>query len=301
MLFSGYVRVGSVVRRDGHPAQAPLVAEMPGFVGGGEDAPLLGHGDVGPPVRRHGALVRVADPDADAEEVRALRQPQVDLEGQVAQPFPLPRGAASRRRRGGHAGGVHGRAGQGGVAGGSDVPFDAAGEPGSVEGEVGGLEHRVDVEELAVGRLVQEGGDAAAEAGQDGGPQPVVLDDEGVDLPGLAPPVVAVPDPHGQQAAQWLVVDLAGHVARQAGPVAFVDAVRLVQGAAAAGVVRPQRCGGQAQYLTSDRRHASPWKPLTGAVNRGTVGHVRATSLTFEPLSAVSAAEINRRWSRSRR
>lgn len=35
-------------------------------------------------------LVRIADADGDVEEVGAVGQPQVDLEGQVAQPLPLP-------------------------------------------------------------------------------------------------------------------------------------------------------------------------------------------------------------------
>ncbi|MGX1248857.1 hypothetical protein RKD48_001368 [Streptomyces ambofaciens] len=113
---------------------------------------------------------------------------------------------------------------------------------------------------------------------QDGGAQPVVLDDERVESARCALPVVTVPDVDGQQAAQWLVVDLAGHVARQAGPVPVVDAVGLVQGAQRRqGVVRPQRRGGQGQYLASDRRHGSSWKPLSGAVNRGSAGREGAT------------------------
>ncbi len=164
------------------------------------------------------------------------------------------------------------------MAGGADVPFDAAGEPGAVEGEVGGLEHRVDVEQFAAGRFVVEGGYAAAEGGQDGGAQPVVLDDEGVQRARFAFASVAVPHLDGQQAAQGRVVHLPGHVARQLGPVPVVDAVGLVQGAQRRqGVVRPRRRGGQRQYLASDRRHASPWKPLPGAVNRGSAGRAGAT------------------------
>ncbi len=261
--------VRSVVRRHGDAAQPPLVAEQPGLVGGREDAAVLGDGDVGPPVGGHRTFVRVADPDADAEEVRTLRKPQVDLEGQVPQPLPLPQTQHLPAVGGRHAGGVHGRAGEGGVAGGADVPLDAAGEPGAVEGEVGGLEDGVDVEQFTVGRLVEEGGDAAAQGGQDGGPQPVVLQDEGVELAGFAHPPVAVADRRGQQAAQGCVADLAGHLAGQGGPVACVDAVGLVQGAQwRQGVVRAERRGGQRQYLTSDGRHASPWKPLAGPLNR---------------------------------
>ncbi|CAM5334373.1 hypothetical protein STENM223S_06489 [Streptomyces tendae] len=130
-----------------------------------------------------------------------------------------------------------------------------------------------------------EGGDASAEGRQDGGPQPVVLDDEGVQLARCASAVVAVPDLDGQQAAQWLVVDLAGHVARQVRPVPVVYAVGLVQGAQRRqGVVRPQRRRGQGQYLASDRRHGCPWKPLPGVVNRGSVGRGGATCLTFKPV-----------------
>ncbi len=252
----GVAAVDAVVRRDGDLAQAALVAELPGLVGGGEDPDLLPDRGVGPPVRGHRPLVRVADADTGVEEVGAVGQPQVDLEGQVAQAFPLPQAQHLSPVRGGDAGGVQGRAGEGGVAGGADVPFDAAGVPGAVEGEAGGLEHRVAVEEFASGGQVEQGGDAAAEAGQDGGAQPVVLDHEGVEGAGFAGSVVAVPDADREQAAQRLVAEPAGHVPGHAVPVAVVGAVHLVEGAQRGqGVVRAQPRGGQRQYLTSDPRH----------------------------------------------
>ncbi|GAA4971678.1 hypothetical protein GCM10023257_04850 [Streptomyces hyderabadensis] len=67
----------------------------------------------------------------------------------------------------------------------------------------------------------------------------------------------------------------------------------LVQGAQRRqGVVRPQRRGGQGQYLASDRRHGSPWKPLSGAVNRGSACRAGATCLTFNPLGRGRGAGI---------
>src|SRR5690606_11086144 len=200
-------------------------AEMVGLVGRCEDAALLGDGDVGPPVRRYRRGVRIADTDADVQEVGAVRQPQVDLERQVAQPLPLPQAQHLPTVGGGDAGGVHGGAGQGGVAGGADVPLDAAGVPGAVQGEVGGLEDRVAVEEFTVRGLVDEGGDPAAEGGQDGGGQRVVLYHEGDEGAGRAPAVVAVTGGDGQQTVQGGVSDLPRHVARQALLVAVLDTV----------------------------------------------------------------------------
>lgn len=119
------------------------------------------------------------------EEVGVLRQPQVHLERQVAQPLPLPETDHFTAVGCGDAGGVHRRAGQCGVAGRADVPLDAAGEPGAVEGEVGRLQDGVGVEQLPAGRLVVKGVDPAAEAGQDRGPEPVVLDDDRVQVGGV--------------------------------------------------------------------------------------------------------------------
>ncbi len=248
--------VHSVVRRDGHPAQSPLVPEVPGLRGRREDPAFLRHGDVGPPVGGRGPLVRVADADADVEEVGAVREPEVDLEGEVAEAFPLPEAEHLAAVGGGDAGRVHGGAGEGGVAGGADVPLDAAGEPGAVECEVRGLQHRVAVKEFTVRGLVDEGGDSAAEGGEHGGAQPVVLDHEGVDAAGCAVSVVAVPDAGGQQAAERFVADLAGHVAGQFLAVPVVNAVCLVERTQwGQRVVGAQLRGGQRQYLTSDRRH----------------------------------------------
>ena len=142
------------------------------------------------------------------------------------------------------------------MAGRADVPLEAAGEPGAVEREVGGLEHRVHVQQFAAGGLVDEGGDPAAEAGQDRGAQAVVLDDEGVEGPGRAVPVVAVADGDRQQAVQRGVADLPGHVARQVLLVAVLDAVHLVEGAQGGQrVVGAGVRGRQREYLMSDRRH----------------------------------------------
>ncbi len=106
---AGRVRpVDAVVLRHRDPAQAALVAEVPGLVRGGEDPAVLGDRDVGPPVGGHRTLVRVADAGADVQEVRAVRQPQVDLEGQVAQPLPLPQAQHLAAVGGGDGGGVHG-------------------------------------------------------------------------------------------------------------------------------------------------------------------------------------------------
>lgn len=212
-----------------HPAQPPLVAEVPGLVRRDQHPAPLGDGDVGPPVHGGGLLVRVADADADVQEVGAVRQPQVDLEGQVAQPFPLPQAEHLTAVGGRYPGRVDGCAGQGRVAGRADVPLDAAGEPGAVEGEAGGLEHRVAVQEFALRGLVEEGGDTTSAGRQYGDPQAVVLDHDRVGRAGRAVSVVAVPEALRQDVAQGFVADLPGHVPGESFTVPVVDAMRLVE------------------------------------------------------------------------
>lgn len=265
--------VGAVVVRERDAAQAAFVAEVPGGVGRGEDAVLLGDGRVGPPVERGGGQVRVADPDAHQEEVGVLGEPEVDLEGQVPQPLPLPEAEHLAAVGGGDAGGVQRGAGEGGVAGGADVPLDAPGVPGAVEGEVGGLEHRVAVEEFTAGRLVEEGVDASAEAGQDGGAQPAVLQDEGGQGGGDAAAFVAVQDAGGQQRGQRGEREPARHVRREPRDGRRVDGVGLVERAQRGQWVdRPQGCGGQGQPVVPDRGRQGV-TPLTGALLRAPRRH----------------------------
>ncbi len=257
LAAQGVGPVGAVRHRDRDAAQGAVVTELPGGVGGGQDAGLraLGDGGVGPPVDGDGVVVRIADPYADVQEVGALGQPQVHLERQIAQSLPLPQAQhlpAVRRR---DAGGVQRGAGEGGVAGGADVPFDAAGEPGTVEGEVGGLQHRVAVEEFAAGRLVVQGVHPAAETGQDSGAQPVVLEDQPVDVGAAAVAPVTVAQPGGQDRAQRAVADLAGHVGGQSGVLGDLDTVQV--GARAQGrerVVRADGGGGKGQGGASHTR-----------------------------------------------
>lgn len=109
------------------------------------------------------------------------------------------------------------------MAGGADVPLDPAGEPGTVEGEGGGLEDRVAVEQFAAGGFVVQGVDPAAESGQHGDAQPGVLDDDGVDVGGGALAPVTVEQPGGQDGAQRPVAQLPGHVAGQARPFPGVE------------------------------------------------------------------------------
>ncbi len=249
--------VGAVGVRYRDAAQGPFVAEVPGLLGGGQDTGVLvlGHGGVGPPVDRHGVMVRIADPDAHVEEVGAVGQPQVHLEGQIAQPLPLPQPQhlpAVRRR---DTGGVQRGAGEGGVAGGTDVPFDAAGEPGAVEREGRGLQHRVAVEQFTVGGLVVQGVHPAAETGQDGGAQPVVLDDQRVEVRRAAGAPVAVAHPGRQDRPQRRIPDLPGHVGGQAGVLGDLDTVQVVAAAQGGeGVVGSEGGGGEGQGGASHSR-----------------------------------------------
>lgn len=264
---------------DRDPGQGPLVTEVPCLVGRGQDAGALalGYGDVGPPVDGCGVFVRVAYPYADVQEVGVLGQPEVHLERQVAQPLPLPEADHFAAVGCGHPGGVDRGAGQCGVARGTDVPFDAAGEPGAVEREVGGLQDGVGVEEFTAGRLVVEGVDAAAEPGQDGGPQPVVLDDDRVQSGGDAFAPVPVEDADREHGGQWFVADLACHVTWQSGPVAVVDDMHLVERPQCGQrVLRAQWCGRQSQYGASYGRGQGNLAPSHGPPQ------VRAPPMTME-------------------
>jgi len=115
------------------------------------------------------------------------------------------------------------------VAGGAEVPLHAAGEPGAGEREGGGLEHRVAVEQFTAGRLVDQRVQPAAEAGQHGGADAVVLDHERVEVGGGAVPAVAVQDADGQDGAQWRVTELPGHVRGQSVTILEVEPVHLVE------------------------------------------------------------------------
>ncbi|CAM5240744.1 hypothetical protein STANM309S_04246 [Streptomyces tanashiensis] len=171
---------------------------------------------------------------------------------------PTPRGGASGRRRGRGRSPRGGASRKGGVPGGPDVPLDAAGEPGAVEGEGGGLEDGVAVEEFASGRLVVQGVDAPAETGQHGHPEPVVLDHDRVEVRGGALAAVAVAHGGGEQAAQGRPSDAPGHVARELREGPRVDRVGPGTGGGpqcGKRVVRAQRGRGQRQYGTSYGRH----------------------------------------------
>ncbi len=265
--------VGAAGLRYGDVAQGVLVPEVPGAVRRGEDAGVLvlGDGGVGPPVGGHRVQVRVADTDADEEEVGAVRKPEVHLEGQVAQPLPLPQAqhlAAVGRRYGR---GVHRGAGQRGVSGGAGVPLDAAGEPGAVEGEVGGLQDGVAVEQFAAGGLVVQGVHAAAQARQDGGAQPVVLDDEGVEGRLGARTAVTVAHGYGQQRVQRCVTELTRHVGRQLQPLGQLDAVdvaRRAEGGQRTGRADGRRGKGQgrASYASGHGCLAGLYRATSGAV-----------------------------------
>ncbi|GAA3076688.1 hypothetical protein GCM10020254_20830 [Streptomyces goshikiensis] len=167
------------------------------------------------------------------------------------------------------------------MAGGTDVPLDAAGEPGAVEREVGGLEHRVAVEQFTAGREVDEGVHAAAEAGQHGDPQVRVLHDDRLEVALGALPPVAVPDLDGEQRAQRLVPDLARHVAGQPALGALVQDVDAV-GRAEGGqrVVRAQRGGGQGEYGAAD-----------GGGHKGMEHAVPAAAQGFRGSSPVRIAQ----------
>lgn len=172
-------------------------------------------------------MVRIADAYPRVEEVGALGEPQVDLERQVAQPLPLPEAEHLAAVGGGDAGGVERGTAERGVPGGAGVPFDAAGEPGAGEAEVGVLQDGVGVQQFTARGLVVQRVQAAAETGQDGGAQPVVLQDDRVQRGGHAFAGVAVETRYGEQGAQLPVGDAPGHAGRERGALGGVEDVRV--------------------------------------------------------------------------
>ena len=67
------------------------------------------------------------------------------------------------------------------MAGDADVPLDASAEPGVPHGQVGRLEDGVHVEQFAPGGLVIERPEPAAEFDEEGGPEDVVFENEGLE------------------------------------------------------------------------------------------------------------------------
>jgi len=105
----------------------------------------------------------------------ALGQPHVHLVDDLPDPLELVH--PQHRRPVGQldAAGVQRLARRRRVPGRADVPLHAAGEPRVAQCEVGGLEDRVAVEQLASGWLVHERPQASASAEQERCPQSVVL------------------------------------------------------------------------------------------------------------------------------
>ena len=154
-------RVGE---RDVDPRDGSVVLGPPGLSGGGQDphARFLRSGDVRPPVERFGLGVGVADADESKQQWTVLGQQQVDREHQISGALPLPDpqcGSAGGR----HAACEDRSARRGRVAGGAQVPLDAAGEPGVGEGEVGELQAPVGEHQIPVGHQLAQRPEPAPE------------------------------------------------------------------------------------------------------------------------------------------
>ena len=78
------------------------------------------------------------------------------------------------------------------------VPFDSASDPCSAHAEVGGLEDRVDVQQFAAGRLVDERPQSAADFRQDRGLQKLILQDQRHEIAIRAVAVVVILTSMGQ-------------------------------------------------------------------------------------------------------
>jgi hypothetical protein len=103
------------------------------------------------------------------------------------------------------------------VAGGAEIPLDAAGEPGVGEREVGELQTRVGEHKIAIGHRVPKRPEPAAEARKHERLQPAVGDLDREDF--LRPQVsrISVLQRVWQRIDQSAVRDALAHVRRQVG------------------------------------------------------------------------------------
>jgi len=92
------------------------------------------------------------------------------------------------------------RAGGEGVPELADVPLDAAGEPRVADGQVGGLENRVAVEQLTLQRLIYQGDQPRAHLRQEGGLEELVLQHHGGEVQRLAGAGIGILHAVGQHA-----------------------------------------------------------------------------------------------------
>lgn len=143
-----------------------------------------------------------------------------------------------------------------------------------------------------------EGVDPAAEAGEHGDPEPVVLDHDRVEARGGARTAVAVAYGDGQQTAQGRPSDTPGHVARKFREGPGVDRVGPGTGGGpqcGKRVVRAQRGRGQRQYGTSYGRHGpmehAKARPDQGFSTSG-FGKGRAGAGRIFPAERTAAAVV---------
>ena len=221
------LRIGEVGRsrpRHGNPLEPFRIGELERGPAGHHDpdARGAGHGDVRPPVDRHGMGVRVAHRDLDHKAARPGPQPEVHLVHEVPHPLPLvdakARGAVGEPERDR----VHRRAGQCRMPGGAEVPLDAAREPGVPQPEVGELEPVVVVEQLSTASLVPQRPEPAAEVQQHHGQEMVVLEGRDPGLLGHQVAGVVVLEQVGQHAGHGSVADVPCHLRVQPGAVDVV-------------------------------------------------------------------------------
>ena len=110
------------------------------------------------------------------------RHQQVDREHQISGAFPLPDPQCSATV-GRHAAREDRSARRRRVAGGAEVPLDAAGEPGVGEREVGELQAPVGEHQIPVGREVAQRPEPAPEARKHQRLQPIIRYPERRDIP----------------------------------------------------------------------------------------------------------------------
>ena len=179
-------------------------------------ARFLRSGDVRPPVERFGPGVGVADADESQQQSTVSRHNHVDGEHKISGAFPLPdpqHGTAAGR----DAAREDRSAGRSRVAGGAEVPLDAAGEPAVGQGEVGELQALVGEHQIPVSHQVAQRPEPPPETRKDERLQPTVGHLDCAELLGPQVAAVGVLQCVRQRIGQLAVPDALAHVDWQVG------------------------------------------------------------------------------------
>ena len=175
----------------------------------------------------------------DKEHRRIVRQPDVDLEGHLADALPFVQAQDGRAIWGRQAGGEQGCAGEGRVSNRADIPLYPAAEPCVAQRQVCRLKDRVDGEQLTPTGFVQQRPEAPAVFEQEDGPQGIVFKHGGPKIALLPLTRVAVLQAVGQDVGQAAIVDVLTHIRRDGCIHAIHDVQIAIAGQRRKRIFRP--------------------------------------------------------------